>query len=75
VRRVVLASTMSLVIIVFHLFLNELIEVDKIGSVFFICLAMLVRTGTWLEEGVGSEVSSEVPREQRAPTPLLHTQA
>lgn len=63
VHGVVLAITMSLVIIVFHLFLNELIEVDKIGSVFYICLAMLIRTGTWLEEGVGeNEVSSEMLR-------------
>jgi len=50
VRRIVLAITMTLVIIVFHLFLNELIEVDKIGSVFFVSLAMLIRCGTWLEE-------------------------
>jgi O-antigen ligase len=50
VRRIVLAVTLSLVIIVFHLFLNELVEVDKIGSVFFVCLAMLIRCGTWLAE-------------------------
>ena len=51
VRRVVLAATLSLVIIVFHLVLNELVEVDKIGPVFFICLALLVRADTWLTEG------------------------
>ena len=50
VRRVVLAATLSFVVIVFHLTLNELVEVDKIGSVFFICLALLVRCGTWLGE-------------------------
>ena len=50
VRRVVLAATLSFVIIVFHLTLNELVEVDKIGPVFFICLALLVRCGTWLDE-------------------------
>ena len=49
VRRIVLAVTLSLVIILFHLCLNELVEVDKIGSVFFLSLAMLVRCGTWLE--------------------------
>jgi O-antigen ligase len=59
VRQVVLVVTMSLVIIVFHLFLNELVEVDKIGSVFFVCLAMLIRSGTWLEEGVGHGPSRE----------------
>ena len=50
VRRVVLAATLTLVIIVFHLALNELVEVDKIGPVFFICLALLVRCETWLRE-------------------------
>ena len=48
VRRVVLAVSLSLVIILFHLFLNELVEVDKIGSVFFVALAMLIRAGSWL---------------------------
>ena len=49
VHRVVLAVSLSLVIILCHLFLNELVEVDKIGSVFFVTLAMLIRSGTWLE--------------------------
>jgi O-antigen ligase len=51
VHRIVLAGALSLVIIIFHLFLNELVEVDKIGSMFLVILAMLVRCGTWLEEG------------------------
>ncbi|RFP63497.1 O-antigen ligase domain-containing protein [Hymenobacter lapidiphilus] len=49
-RAVLLACGLSFVIIVFHLLLNELVEVDKIGSFFFINLAMLVRLGTWLRE-------------------------
>ena len=48
IRRVVLAASLSLVVIVFHLTLNELVEVDKIGPVFFICLALLVRCDSWL---------------------------
>jgi O-antigen ligase len=48
VRRVVLAALLSLVVIAFHLTLNELVEVDKIGPVFFICLALLVRANSWL---------------------------
>ena len=51
VHRVVLASTLALIIIIFHLFLNELVEVDKIGSMFFVLLAVLVRANTWVEEG------------------------
>jgi O-antigen ligase len=50
VQRVVLAATMSLVVIVFHLTLNELVEVDKIGPVYFVCVALLIRAETWLEE-------------------------
>ena len=49
VRRVVLAASLSLVVIIFHLTLNELVEVDKIGPVFFICLALLVRAQSWLD--------------------------
>lgn len=49
-RRVVLATTLSLVVIIFHLLLNELIEVDKIGSMFFAGLALLIRVESWLAE-------------------------
>ncbi|WP_083321991.1 O-antigen ligase family protein [Hymenobacter lapidarius] len=50
VRRVVLAAALSFVVIVFHLTLNELVEVDKIGPVFFVCLALLIRAESWLME-------------------------
>jgi O-antigen ligase len=50
IRQVVLAALLSLVVIVFHLTLNELVEVDKIGPVFFICLALLIRANSWLTE-------------------------
>ena len=50
IRWVVLAAALSLVVIVFHLTLNELVEVDKIGPVFFICLALLVRCDSWLAD-------------------------
>ena len=54
VRRIVLAVALTIVIIVFHLFLNELIEVDKIGTVFYLGLATLIRCGTWLREPVAA---------------------
>ncbi|NML65070.1 O-antigen ligase family protein [Hymenobacter sp. RP-2-7] len=47
VRRIVLAVVLSLVIILFHLFLNELLEVDKIGTFFFVGLAALIRCDSW----------------------------
>jgi O-antigen ligase len=50
VRRVILAAMLSMVVIIFHLLLNELIEVDKIGSVFFVCLALLIRAESWVDE-------------------------
>jgi O-antigen ligase len=53
-RRIVVAVTLSFVIILFHLLLNELVETDKIGSIFFVALALLIRTGTWL----GGEMAS-----------------
>jgi len=57
-RRLVLVVSLSFVIIVFHLFLNELIENDKVGSIFFVALAMLVRSNTWLAEAQASEASA-----------------
>jgi O-antigen ligase len=51
---------LSLVIIIFHLFLNELIEVDKVGSLFLVGLAVLIRAGSWLEEPASS--SSSMPQ-------------
>ncbi len=55
-RRVVVAVALSFVIIVFHLLFNELVETDKIGSIFFVALALLIRTGTWLKEADGEMV-------------------
>ncbi|GGF12136.1 O-antigen ligase family protein [Hymenobacter cavernae] len=49
-RRVVLAAGLSLFIIIFHLLLNEIIEVDKTGSFFFIGLALLMRAEEWIEQ-------------------------
>ncbi|RPD44853.1 O-antigen ligase family protein [Hymenobacter sediminis] len=54
-RYVLLACSMSFVIILFHLLLNELVEVDKIGSFFFINLFMLIRIGTWTRGELVSE--------------------
>ncbi|GAA3995935.1 hypothetical protein GCM10022408_03130 [Hymenobacter fastidiosus] len=55
-QRVVLAAGLSLVIIIFHLLLNELVEVDKIGSFFYIALAILIRAESWIEEEEGKEL-------------------
>lgn len=54
-RYIVLASSLSFVIIVFHLLLNELVETDKVGSFFFINIAILIRMQTWLEKSIDVE--------------------
>ncbi|MBX0290300.1 O-antigen ligase family protein [Hymenobacter sp. HSC-4F20] len=51
-RYVLLACGMSFVIILFHLLLNELVEVDKIGSFFFVNLFLLIRVETWSRDGL-----------------------
>jgi O-antigen ligase len=58
VHRIVLVVSLSFIIILSHLFLNELIENDKVGSIFFVALAMLIRCGTWLEEAQAAEASA-----------------
>ena len=57
-HRIVLVVSLSFIIILSHLFLNELIENDKVGSIFFVALAMLIRAGTWLEEAQAAEASA-----------------
>jgi O-antigen ligase len=59
-RAIVLASGLSLVITICHLTLNELVEVDKIGSFFFISLALLLRAQGWIEEEKQS--AADAPR-------------
>ncbi len=49
-RAIVLAAGLSLVIIICHLTLNEVVEVDKIGGFFFIGLTLLIRAQGWVDE-------------------------
>jgi O-antigen ligase len=46
-RNLAMACTASLVIFYFHLMLNDLVETDKIGGLFFISMAVLVRLDQW----------------------------
>ncbi|GAB3290779.1 O-antigen ligase family protein [Hymenobacter tenuis] len=57
-RNLLLACSLSFIIIVFHLLLNELVEVDKIGSFFFLNLAMFIRIGTWIRHEQTTLVTS-----------------
>ncbi|MCC2545375.1 O-antigen ligase family protein [Hymenobacter sp. BT175] len=65
-RRLVLAAGLSLVIITFHLLLNELVEVDKIGSFFYIALALLMRVEGWIEEEAASPELPAASQEREA---------
>ncbi|PSR55667.1 hypothetical protein AHMF7605_20240 [Adhaeribacter arboris] len=49
-RRTVLAVALCIFIIAVHLFLNELLETDKIGSLFYLSLAVLIRLDEWTAE-------------------------
>ncbi|MDQ3290319.1 MAG: O-antigen ligase family protein, partial [Bacteroidota bacterium] len=46
-RKTVLAVGLCLFIIAVHLFLNELLETDKIGSLFYLSLVALIRLDYW----------------------------
>jgi O-antigen ligase len=60
-RHVVMAAGLSLVITIFHLLLNELIEVDKIGSFYYISLAVLMRVQLWQQDGEEATSSRPAP--------------
>jgi O-antigen ligase len=49
-RAVILGAALCLFIIIFHLTLNELIEVDKIGSLYYISIAFLIKLDIWTRE-------------------------
>jgi O-antigen ligase len=49
-RALILATGASLFIIIFHLLLNELLGLDKIGAFFFIGLAVLLKLESWIEK-------------------------
>ena len=48
-KYITLAVVLSLSSIIFHLLLNDLIETDKIGTLFFFNLAILVRLSGWVK--------------------------
>ena len=49
-RAVIVGTALCLLVIIFHLTLNELIEVDKIGSFFFISIAFLIKLDIWTKD-------------------------
>jgi O-antigen ligase len=51
-RALVLATGASLFIIIFHLLLNELLGLDKVGTFFFIGLAVLLKVESWIERSI-----------------------
>lgn len=49
-RALIIGAGLCLLVIIFHLTLNELIEVEKIGSFFFISAALLIKLDIWTKE-------------------------
>ena len=49
-KRLVMAAVISLIVITAVILINDLLEALKIGSIFFISLAILVREGVRLQE-------------------------
>jgi hypothetical protein len=51
-KAMVLAVGACLFVIIFHFLLNELLGLDKIGSFYFICIALLVKLDSWIKSEV-----------------------
>lgn len=49
-RSILMMALLSLITILFHSLLNELIEVDKIGPMFWLCLVIIHKLEVWHEE-------------------------
>lgn len=49
-KRIVLAASLCFFIITVHLFLNDLVETDKIGFLFYTSLVVLIRLDIWTSE-------------------------
>ncbi|MBX9852513.1 MAG: O-antigen ligase family protein [Cytophagaceae bacterium] len=47
IKPLAMASGLSLFILLLHLMLNDLIETDKIGSLFFITTALIIKLDMW----------------------------
>jgi O-antigen ligase len=59
-RNLAMACTISLMIFYFHLTLNDLVETDKIGSLFFIAMAILVRLDLWSKNQAALDQSIKI---------------
>jgi O-antigen ligase len=49
-KNLAMACTLSLILLYLHLMLNDLIETDKIGSLFFITLTMIIKLDMWAKK-------------------------
>lgn len=56
-KRLIMMLLLSFVVIVMHLFLNELVEVDKVGAMFWFSATMIQKFETWQQEK--KELTSE----------------
>lgn len=55
-KGVVMAILLCMVIIYVNLLLSDLVETDKIGSLYFICIALLINVSIWVKDSVKSAI-------------------
>lgn len=55
-KNLVLIATLSLAVILIQICLNELIEVDKIGGMFWLALVIIQKVNIWEKEGIATKV-------------------
>ena len=51
-RSILMMALLSLCTILFHSLLNELIEVDKVGTMFWLCLVIIHKLDVWHEQTI-----------------------
>jgi O-antigen ligase len=59
-KNLATACALSLIILLIHLALNDLIETDKIGSLFFITCMVLVKLDLWNKKSANQEIAQEI---------------
>lgn len=55
-----IGCALSLIALLVHLALNDLIETDEIGSLFFITIALIVKLDYWKKEESNQEIAQEI---------------
>jgi O-antigen ligase len=55
-----LGCALALIVLLVHLTLNDLIETDEMGSLFFITIALIIKLDYWKKEEINQEIAQEI---------------